>query len=144
MIILIDFLFVFTGHWRGTPCIALIETIRNRIELSDKSYRSQFPPIFKALNLKLPALAGLLKQIKRHVVNAKKSNNVTSLAEEFPGLSLSAPEIEPHCKENGISSESLIQGKITFFFVDKILTNVSSVKKHNKHSTKKHINKTCT
>ncbi|XP_072042728.1 uncharacterized protein [Amphiura filiformis] len=96
-------------HWNGKPCAALLESIRNRVAASAKSYRKAFPDIFEALNLRPMHLAGLLAKLRRLINKAKSSKNMLLLMEEMPGLSLNSdPQIGPLCQSSGITPQSLI------------------------------------
>ena len=121
-------LFLLTDHWNGTPCTALLEAIRNRIDQSNKTYKQEFPPIFAALNLKMPTnLVPLLQKVKRHVAKAKSNRSILELAQEMPGLSKKGKhEIGPHCQEIGITPDSLLQAATTF----KKVTNAMIIELH--------------
>ena len=108
---------IFTGHWSGIPSFALLEAIRHRIELSDKTYKECFPIIFSALHLRLPQSVSLLLRTLRGRVNkAKKTGDVLCLMQEFTGLAHNPlpPVIGPRCAENGITPDSLLKGKVIY------------------------------
>ena len=109
--------FIPTDHWNGKPCAALLETIRHRIEASDSSYKELFPPILKALRLKVPSrLTAMLAKVNRRVCQAKKTGNLMVLPEEVTGLAADdTDEIGPHCQKNGITPSLLLEGWFIFY-----------------------------
>ncbi|XP_041471864.1 uncharacterized protein LOC121421269 [Lytechinus variegatus] len=106
---------VVPGHWKGTPCFALMEAIRYTIYAKcDQSCTTLFPVVFETLNWKpKSSLCTFLSRLRRMVQKAK-SHNIHLLLSEFPGSPHSAhihPEVGPLCQKSGITKDHLMSPK---------------------------------